>query len=59
MDCLKCNENKRINDDYVICNVLKREISPFWGLISGHIKCPKTSLSRYDEANSLDNNSAL
>lgn len=49
MDCVNCIENKRVNEDCVICNILKREISPFWGLIDGTVKCPKTNISRYDE----------
>lgn len=49
MNCSNCDEKKRINEDRVICDILKREISPFWGLIDGTVKCPKTNKSRYDE----------
>ena len=51
MDCSNCDKKKRINEDYLICNITKREISAFWGFIDGTIKCPKTNMSRHDEQN--------
>jgi len=51
MDCGSCAEKKRINEDLVICNITKKEISPFWGHVNALIKCPKTNMSRYDEQN--------
>ena len=40
MECGKCDEIKRINEDVCRCGILNREVSPFWGLIDRALRCP-------------------
>ena len=39
MECGKCDQIKR-NKETHRCGILKRQVSPFWGLIDKTLRCP-------------------